>query len=208
MSSITSWINEIMQQLGYVGIAFLMFLDTIFPPIPSELIMPSAGFTASQGDLNIVAVIIAGSCGSILAAVILYWIGRVLNEDRLNNWLKRYGKWIFLKPEDLAKATSWFNQHGKKIVFFGRMIPAVRSIISIPAGIAKMPFGLFLLYSSLGTLIWTSILALLGYYLGQNYQKIIPWISGASNIILVIIIGAAIIAIYKYYKKSKLASMN
>ncbi len=208
MSSITSWINEIMQQLGYVGIAFLMFLDTIFPPIPSELIMPSAGFTASQGDLNIVAVIIAGSCGSILAAVILYWIGRVLNEDRLNNWLKRYGKWIFLKPEDLAKATSWFNQHGKKIVFFGRMIPAVRSIISIPAGIAKMPFGLFLLYSSLGTLIWTSILALLGYYLGQNYQKIIPWISGASNIILVIIIGAAIIGIYKYYKKSKLASMN
>ncbi len=208
MSSITSWINEIMQQLGYVGIAFLMFLDTIFPPIPSELIMPSAGFTASQGDLNIVAVIIAGSCGSILAAVILYWIGRVLNEDRLNNWLKRYGKWIFLKPEDLAKATSWFNQHGKKIVFFGRMIPAVRSIISIPAGIAKMPFGLFLLYSSLGTLIWTSILALLGYYLGQNYQKIIPWISGASNIILVIIIGAAIIVIYKYYKKSKLASMN
>lgn len=208
MSSITSWINEIMQQLGYVGIAFLMFLDTIFPPIPSELIMPSAGFTASQGDLNIVAVIIAGSCGSILAAVILYWIGRVLNEDRLNNLLKRYGKWIFLKPEDLAKATSWFNQHGKKIVFFGRMIPAVRSIISIPAGIAKMPFGLFLLYSSLGTLIWTSILALLGYYLGQNYQKIIPWISGASNIILVIIIGAAIIGIYKYYKKSKLASMN
>lgn len=208
MSSITSWINEIMQQLGYVGIAILMFLDTIFPPIPSELIMPSAGFTASQGDLNIVAVIIAGSCGSILAAVILYWIGRVLNEDRLNNWLKRYGKWIFLKPEDLAKATSWFNQHGKKIVFFGRMIPAVRSIISIPAGIAKMPFGLFLLYSSLGTLIWTSILALLGYYLGQNYQKIIPWISGASNIILVIIIGAAIIGIYKYYKKSKLASMN
>ena len=89
MSSITSRINEIMQQLGYVGIAFLMFLDTIFPPIPSELIMPSAGFTASQGDLNIVAVIIAGSCGSILAAVILYWIGRVLNEDRLNNWLKR-----------------------------------------------------------------------------------------------------------------------
>lgn len=208
MLSITSWINEIMQQLGYVGIAFLMFLDTIFPPIPSELIMPSAGFTSSQGDLNIVAVIIAGSCGSILAAVILYWIGRVLNEDRLNNWLKRYGKWIFLKPEDLAKATSWFNQHGKKIVFFGRMIPAVRSIISIPAGIAKMPFGLFLLYSSLGTLIWTSILALLGYYLGQNYQKIIPWISGASNIILVIIIGAAIIGIYKYYKKSKLASMN
>lgn len=208
MSSITSWINEIMQQLGYVGIAFLMFLDTIFPPIPSELIMPSAGFTASQGDLNIVAVIIAGSCGSILAAVILYWLGRVLNEDRLNNWLKYYGKWIFLKPEDLAKATSWFNQHGKKIVFFGRMIPAVRSIISIPAGIAKMPFGLFLLYSSLGTLIWTSILALLGYYLGQNYQKIIPWISGASNIILVIIIGAAIIGIYKYYKKSKLASMN
>lgn len=208
MSSFANWINEVMQQLGYIGIAFLMFLDNIFPPIPSELIMPSAGFTASQGDLNIVAVIMAGSCGSILAAVILYWIGRVLNEDRLNNWLQRYGKWIFLKPEDLTKARGWFNQHGKKIVFFGRMVPAARSIISIPAGMAKIPFGLFLLYTSLGTIIWTSILALLGYYLGQNYQKITPWISGASNIILVIIIIATIIGIYKYYKKSKLASMS
>lgn len=202
MPPVTIWINQIMQQFGYIGIAFLMFLDNIFPPIPSELIMPLAGFTASQGYLNIIGVIIAGSLGSILAAVTLYWIGRILNEDRLNNWLKRYGKWIFIKPKDLKKANSWFNQHGRKIVFFGRMIPAVRSIVSIPAGMARMPFGLFLLYTSLGTIIWTSILASLGFYLGQNYQKIVPWLSNASTTVLIIIIFAAIIGLYKYYKKS------
>ncbi|ONG41876.1 alkaline phosphatase [Alkanindiges hydrocarboniclasticus] len=200
MSSIAQWINEVMQQLGYFGIALLMFLDNIFPPIPSELIMPAAGFTASQGDLNIIGVIIAGSCGSILAAITLYWIGRILHEDRLTTWLEHHGKWLFLKPDDLKKATGWFNQHGRKIVFFGRMVPAVRSVISIPAGIARMPFGLFLLYTSMGTIIWTSILALAGYYLGNNVEKFSHWLSGIGNVIVVVLLLAAGFAIRRYYK--------
>lgn len=200
MSSVAQWINDVMQQLGYFGIALLMFLDNIFPPIPSELIMPAAGFTAAQGKLHIVGVIMAGCCGSILAAITLYWFGRFLHEDRLTAWLERHGKWLFLKPEDLKKATGWFNQHGRKIVFFGRMIPAVRSIISIPAGMSGMPFSLFLLYTSMGTIIWTSVLALAGYYLGNNIEKFSHWLSGIGNVILIVLVIAAFIAIRRYYK--------
>ncbi|WP_026470868.1 DedA family protein [Alkanindiges illinoisensis] len=200
MSSVANWINEVMQQLGYFGIALLMFLDNVFPPIPSELIMPAAGFTASQGELNIVGVIIAGSCGSILAAIMLYWIGRLLHEDRLTSWLERHGKWLFLKPDDLKKATGWFNQHGRKIVFFGRMVPAIRSIISIPAGMSRMPFGLFLLYTSLGTILWTTILGLAGFYLGNNIEKFSHWLSGIGNVIVLVLVIAGGFAIRRYYK--------
>lgn len=206
MSSIAQWINTVMQQLGYFGISLLMFLDNVFPPIPSELIMPAAGFTASQGQLNIVGVIIAGSCGSILAAIVLYWIGRLLNEDRLTAWLERYGKWIFLKPDDLKKANGWFNQHGRKIVFFGRMIPAIRSIISIPAGMSGMPFSLFLLYTSMGTIIWTSILGLAGYYLGNNLEKLSQWLSGIGNVVLIVVLIAAGFAIRRHYKQKAQAN--
>lgn len=203
MVSLAEWINHVMETLGYIGIAWLMFLDNIFPPIPSEVIMPAAGFAASGGGFTLVGVIIAGSCGSILAATILYWIGRTLNEDRLSAWLERYGKWIFISSNDLKKASGWFNQHGRKIVFFGRMIPTVRSIISIPAGMARMPFGLFLLYSSFGTIIWTSILASLGYYLGNNYEKYIPWLAYIANTVLAFLIIALGFGLYRYFKRVK-----
>jgi membrane protein DedA with SNARE-associated domain len=203
MSSVAEWINEILNQLGYLGIALLMFLDNIFPPIPSELIMPAAGFAASQGNLTIMGVIIAGSCGSIVAAITLYWIGRTLHEDRLSAWLDRYGKWLFLESDDLKKANCWFQQHGRKIVFFGRMMPAIRSIISIPAGMARMPFTLFLLYSSMGTIIWTSILALAGYYLGNNYEKFSEWLSGVGNVVLMVILVAGAFGLYRYYQHKK-----
>ena len=203
MVSLAEWINHVMETLGYIGIAWLMFLDNIFPPIPSEVIMPAAGFAASGGGFTLVGVIIAGSCGSILAATILYWIGRTLNEDRLSAWLERYGKWIFISSNDLKKASGWFNQHGRKIVFFGRIIPTVRSIISIPAGMARMPFGLFLLYSSFGTIIWTSILASLGYYLGNNYEKYIPWLAYIANTVLAFLIIALGFGLYRYFKRVK-----
>ncbi len=192
-----------MQEMGYLGIIFLMFMDNIFPPIPSELIMPAAGFAASQGKLSLIGVIIAGSIGSLLAAAVFYWIGRLLNEARLIAWLDRYGKWLFLKSDDLRTATRWFNQHGAKIVFFGRMIPAVRSLISIPAGVSGMPFGKFMLYSSLGTIIWTSILATAGYYLGNNYQLFAEWLSNAGHIIAAVLLIGVGFALYRYFKKTK-----
>ena len=192
------WVLAVMEKLGYLGIAFLMFLDNIFPPIPSEIIMPSAGYTASKGDLSLIGVIIAGSAGSLIAAMILYWIGRKIPEQHLFTFIKHYGKFLRIRVTDLEKALGWFNQHGYKIVFFGRMIPAVRSLISIPAGMSKMPFGKFMIYSAFGTVIWTTFLAFLGYHLSEDQALMSLIMQRASYIILAIVI---LYIIWKMAKK-------
>lgn len=182
------WVLSIMEKLGYLGIAFLMFLDNVFPPIPSEIIMPSAGYTASKGELTLIGVIMAGSAGSILAAMLLYWVGRKIPQQRLFKLTERYGKYLRIQVSDLEKALDWFNKHGHRIVFFGRMIPAVRSLISIPAGMSKMPFAKFMFYSIAGTLIWTSFLAYLGFHFSQNQALMSLIMQRISTIILVIVI--------------------
>ena len=162
------WDLSIMEKLGYLGIAFLMFLDNVFPPIPSEIIMPSAGYTAAKGELTLIGVIIAGSIGSLLAAAFLYWIGRKIPQQQLFGLVERYGKYIHIGVTDLEKSLTWFEKYGHRIVFFGRMIPAVRSLISIPAGMSNMPFRKFMAYSAAGTIIWTTFLAYIGYHFGEN----------------------------------------
>ncbi|ENU93706.1 hypothetical protein F971_00602 [Acinetobacter vivianii] len=182
------WVLSIMEKLGYLGIAFLMFLDNVFPPIPSEIIMPSAGYTASKGELTLIGVIMAGSAGSILAAMLLYWVGRKVPQQRLFKLTEHYGKYLRIQVSDLEKALDWFNKHGHRIVFFGRMIPAVRSLISIPAGMSKMPFAKFMFYSIAGTLIWTSFLAYLGFHFSQNQALMSLIMQRISTIILAIVI--------------------
>lgn len=197
------WVLSVMEQLGYFGIALLMFLDNIFPPIPSEIIMPSAGYTASQGQLQLFGVIIAGSIGSILAAAVLYWIGRKIPKAVLLHWVDRYGKYLFIKSKDVSKALDWFEHYGHRIVFFGRMIPAIRSLISIPAGISGMPFGKFLLYSSVGTLIWTTFLACVGFYLGENQALMYSVLQKAGFLILMVFIVYISVFIYRKFRKNK-----
>ncbi|WP_315074710.1 DedA family protein [Acinetobacter guillouiae] len=189
-----------MEQLGYFGIALLMFLDNVFPPIPSEVIMPSAGFAASKGQLLLSGVIIAGSIGSLLAAALLYWVGRKIPNQSLFNWVDRYGKYLFIKSEDVKKALDWFEKYGHRVVFFGRMVPAVRSLISIPAGMSHMPFWKFMLYSSVGTIIWTTFLACVGYYFGNNIELMQQIFSRVGYVIIAIVF---ILVAYFFYKKSK-----
>ncbi|MBP2544281.1 membrane protein DedA with SNARE-associated domain [Acinetobacter guillouiae] len=196
----TDWIISIMEQLGYFGIALLMFLDNVFPPIPSEVIMPSAGFAASKGQLLLSGVIIAGSFGSLLAAALLYWVGRKIPNQSLFNWVDRYGKYLFIKSEDVKKALDWFEKYGHRVVFFGRMVPAVRSLISIPAGMSHMPFWKFMLYSSVGTIIWTTFLACVGYYFGNNIELMQQIFSRVGYVIIAIVF---ILVAYFFYKKSK-----
>jgi membrane protein DedA with SNARE-associated domain len=196
----TDWIISIMEQLGYFGIALLMFLDNVFPPIPSEVIMPSAGFAASKGQLLLSGVIIAGSFGSLLAAALLYWVGRKIPNQSIFNWVDRYGKYLFIKSEDVKKALDWFEKYGHRVVFFGRMVPAVRSLISIPAGMSHMPFWKFMLYSSVGTIIWTTFLACVGYYFGNNIELMQQIFSRVGYVIITIVL---ILVAYFFYKKSK-----
>ena len=186
MDKLGEWILQVMSDLGYVGIILLMFLENVFPPIPSELIMPAAGFAAACGELSLMGVILAGSLGSVLGAVVLYGLGRMMNEQRLIALTDRYGKWLLVSSDDIRKADDWFDRHGKKIVFFGRLIPAIRSLLSIPAGMSEMPFGQFLLYTSLGTTLWSGLLAYAGYQLGNNYEAIELWIAPISKVVLVV----------------------
>lgn len=198
----TEWIISIMESLGYLGIMFLMFMDNVFPPIPSEIIMPSAGYTASQGELLLIGVIIAGSIGSLIAAALLYWLGRKIEHDALFRWVDRYGKYLFIKSKDVKIALQWFEKYGHRIVFFGRMIPAARSLISIPAGMSHMPFWKFMLYSGLGTIIWTTFLAYIGFYFGENQALMHQIFSKVSYVILAIVLLVISILLYKKYHQN------
>lgn len=196
MDQMSEWVLGIMAKFGYFGIIFAMFAENVFPPIPSEIIMPAAGFAASKGDLSIILVILSGTLGAVLGALPLYYLGRTLDEPRLVAFTEKYGKYVFVKPADITDANAWFDKHGKMAVFFGRMVPGVRSLISIPAGMNKMALLPFLLLTALGASIWTAILALAGYYLGQNYDAVAgvlaPYSKAIGILAVVIIIGLLI----------------
>ena len=178
------WIQNTMTSLGYSGVALLMFVENVFPPIPSELIMPLAGFTAGRGDLSFVGVVLAGALGSLLGQLPLYYLGRWVGEDQLVAWAERYGKWLTVSGKDIRRADDWFDKHGHKTVFFARLVPGVRSLISIPAGLSEMHLPTFLLYSALGTGLWAFILAALGAILGENYDAVETYLGPVSFIVV------------------------
>lgn len=181
-------IVEIVSAFGYIGVFVLMLLENIFPPIPSELIMPLAGFVAARGDLNFVAVILVGTAGSVVGALPWYYAGAKLGQDRMKRLARRWGHWLTLSPEDVDKAGAWFGRHGKSAVFVGRLVPAVRTLISVPAGIVGMPMTLFLIYSTLGSLIWTALLALAGFLLESQYEKVQAYLNPVSTGIVVLMV--------------------
>ena len=185
---LAEWIPNVMNQLGYWGIGLLMFLENLFPPIPSELIMPLAGFTVAKGQMDFIMVVIAGVVGTILGAFPWYYIGKFISEERLEHLADKYGKWISVTSKDIKKANNWFNEHGGKAVFFCRLVPGVRTLISLPAGINNMPLVPFTLYSTLGTTIWVTFLTFLGYKLGDNYELVDKYLGPVAKIVLAIIV--------------------
>lgn len=193
------WVVGIVEQAGYPGIAFLMFLENVFPPIPSEVIMPLAGFVAAEGRLNVWLVILSGSIGSAAGALVWYGVGLWLGHGRLERAIGRWGRWLTLTKPDLEKARHWFDRHGHLAVFFGRLVPTVRTLISVPAGIAEMRLAPFLLWTSLGTVAWTALLAACGYLLQANYEAVEGWLNPVSNAVVVLFVGAYVwrVATYK-----------
>jgi membrane protein DedA with SNARE-associated domain len=191
------WIQQLMTSLGYPGVALLMFLENVFPPIPSELVMPLAGFTAGTGELSFVGVVIAGAVGSLLGQLPLYYLGRWVGEDKLVVWADRYGKWLTVSGDEVKKADDWFDRHGPKAVFFARLVPGLRSLISIPAGLSDMRLLPFLLYSALGTTLWALLLAGAGALLGENYQVVDTYLGPAGLVILGGTLVAAVIWIMR-----------
>jgi membrane protein DedA with SNARE-associated domain len=188
-----SWITSTIESLGYFGVVFLMFLENLFPPIPSEVVMPLSGYTAAQGQLSIVGVIIAGTFGSVLGALFWFYVARWLGEERLKGWTRRWGRWITLGPKDVDKADDWFDRHGGWVVFFGRLVPTVRTLVAIPAGLFGMNLWFYLALTTAGSAIWTAALALTGWWLGSNWSSIGTYIDPVTYAIM-----AGIIVLYIY----------
>jgi membrane protein DedA with SNARE-associated domain len=178
------WVTTVIARWGYFGVATLTFLENLFPPIPSELVIPLAGFVAAQGDLRLVPVILMGSVGSLAGALVWYGIGKRLGEQQLRRWVARHGRWLTLTTEDVDRAHDRFRRHGAAAVCFGRLIPGVRTLVSLPAGFSSMPLGRFLLYSALGTAIWTAALASAGVVLQANFTLVGDYVDVGTNVVL------------------------
>ena len=178
--------------LGYVAIFATMFLENLFPPIPSEMIMPLGGFYVQQGKLALLPVVIAGLGGTVLGALPWYGLGRLINEERLEQWLERHGRWIGISANDLKRSRIWFNRYGTALVFWGRLVPGVRTLISVPAGMELMPFTPFLLWTTGGSLIWVLILTLSGLALGSGYDNVELWLEPVAKAVKVILVIAAL----------------
>ncbi len=197
-------IIEIMNNFGYLGVFLLIAIENVFPPIPSEVILLFGGFMTTFSDMNIVGVIIASTLGSILGAIVLYYIGKILNKERLKKIItSKPGKILRLKPEDIDKADNWFDTKGNKTVFFCRFVPIIRSLISIPAGMSEMPMKKFLIYTTAGSLIWNAALTIAGSIVGENWTSIVDIMDQYSHIILVLLIIIFIVAVAVFYKKRK-----
>jgi membrane protein DedA with SNARE-associated domain len=183
------FITNFLRDSGYLGVFALMALENIFPPIPSEMIMPFAGFVVARGELGLVGVLAAGTLGSVAGALPWYYLAKVYGRDRLKKLAARRGRWLTVTPQDIDDSLQAFDKHGGKAVLFGRLVPAVRTLISAPAGIAEMPLPKFLLYSTVGSLTWTGLLTATGFLLEDKYTEVVKYVDPVSKVILAILLA-------------------
>jgi membrane protein DedA with SNARE-associated domain len=181
LTGISGWAVDLMEKLGGPGAGLIVAVENLFPPIPSEIILPLAGFTASQGDFTLGAALFWTTLGSVVGALAMYYIGLAFGRDRMY-WV--WERIPLVKTEDLEKTEAWFARHGTKAVFFGRMVPIFRSLISVPAGVERMNVGLFLLLTTAGSVIWNTVFVLLGYTLGENWPRIEPYASTFQKVVI------------------------
>ena len=179
-----SLIVDSIRSLGAFGVALLMFAENLFPPLPSEIIMPLAGFLASRGDMSFPVVVLAGTAGSATGACFWFWVGTRIDNDRLRDWLGRHGVWLAMTPADLDRAEEWFRRRGSLSVLIGRLVPVVRTLISVPAGVARMSPLRFTLFTLLGSGIWTTALAVGGWLLGRRFRAIEQYLGVITWVVL------------------------
>jgi membrane protein DedA with SNARE-associated domain len=197
MDQVRDWIQVIMEALGYPGIALIMLVENLFPPIPSELVMPLAGFLVADGTFSFPGAIAAGTLGSVLGALALYYIGLLAGESLVRPFFRNYGRWFLLSEDDLDRSLAVFRQHGDIMVLVGRVIPLIRSLISLPAGMNRMPLPRFLLLTTLGSAVWTTLLTVAGYILGANWERVVEFISQYQRLVLGALALAVIIFVVR-----------
>ena len=189
--------------IAYFVISFAMFLENLIPPIPSEIIMPLGGFFVYTGDLNFYILIVSGLIGTVVGALPWYFLGKLLNEKKLSNFIDRKGKFVGISLKDLDKSRLWFEKYGVLLVFWGRLIPGIRTLISVPAGIELMPINKFLIWTSLGSLIWVIFLTSAGYLFGENYEIIGLYIDNFKIILKPIFVILILFFLIRFFKKLK-----
>ncbi|MGA9871925.1 MAG: DedA family protein [Rhodococcus sp. (in: high G+C Gram-positive bacteria)] len=190
LGGIAGWAVSLMEAIGGPGAGIAIAAENFFPPLPSEVILPLAGFTASQGGMTLFSALFWTTAGSVLGALVLYWLGVKLGRDRLYAIVDRMP---LVGTEGLAKAEDWFTRHGRSAVFFGRMIPMVRSGISVPAGVSRMPLLQFTAYTTLGSLIWNSIFVFAGYFLGENWHYVENYASVFQYVVIGVVVALVLV---------------
>ncbi len=197
LGGIASWVTDVVETLGYVGLFLMIALENVFPPIPSELVLPLAGFLTGQGRMWFPGAVVAATLGSILGALVLYYVGYYFGERRVRGIVSRYGKVLMVSEDDIDKANDWFDNHDRAAVFTGRLFPVVRSLISIPAGIRHMPMAKFLLYTAAGSAIWNTVLIGLGWILGDNWNVVEEYVGYFQYVVLAVVLAGIGWFIYK-----------
>ncbi|HIT23119.1 MAG TPA: DedA family protein [Candidatus Faecimonas intestinavium] len=200
------FVISIMNQYGYFGIFFLIFIENIFPPIPSEVVLLFGGFMTTYSKLGVPLMILFSTLGSVVGAIVLYYVGKILNKERLKKIVSgKVGKMLRLKASDIEKADRWFDTKGNKTVFFCRFIPVVRSLISIPAGMSEMAMTKFLLYTTVGSAIWNTVLLVIGNRVGKNWKDILGIMDQYSHVVLIllIILFVAFLVYFFYFRTQK-----
>lgn len=187
LSDLASWVQDVIERLGAVGVTLLVILENVFPPIPSEIVLPFAGFVAQRGDGSVVVMIFAATIGAVVGALILYGIAAVIGPERLRAFVVRFGRWFGVKPADLQRAEEWFDRHAVAAVLLGRCVPLIRSVVSVPAGFRRMRLAPFLLYTAIGSTVWNTALIGAGAVLGNQWERVEPYVATLQWVVVALI---------------------
>ncbi len=206
LDDLTGWVTDVIDALGYVGVAFLVALESVFPPIPSELVLPLAGFVAGRGDASLPGMIVAATIGSVVGAWILYGISAWIGPVRLRAFVVRYGRWFGIKEDDLTRAEVWFDRRSNVAVLVGRCVPIIRSIVSVPAGFRRMPLVLFTVLTAAGSLVWNVALVSAGAVLGENWERVGDVVSLFQTAVVVVIVGLVLWFVFDRFVKPRLVA--
>ncbi|WP_462406053.1 DedA family protein [Gracilibacillus sp. Marseille-QA3620] len=196
-----NWIIDIMDQFGYIGILFLIAVENIFPPIPSEVILTFGGYLTTKTSMTVTGVVAVSTAGSVIGAIILYGLGMLLGKERIEKIVNRYGHILRVTVEDVEKADNWFHKYGLWTIFFCRFVPLIRSLISIPAGMARINFVTFLLLTTIGTFIWNVVLVSIGAILGDSWESIVHYMDYYSNVVYVLLVILFLAFVIWYVRK-------
>jgi membrane protein DedA with SNARE-associated domain len=188
LNDLAGWVQDVIEQLGAVGVALLVILENVFPPIPSEIVLPFAGFVAWRGDGSVPVMILAATIGAVVGALVLYAIAAVIGDQRLAAFIERFGRWFGVKPSDLARAEAWFDRHAVAAVLLGRCVPLIRSVVSVPAGFRRMRLLPFIVYTAAGSAVWNTALIGSGAILGDQWDRVEPYVALLQYVVIAVIV--------------------